>query len=220
MTADESRSSDADSDLLRRFQAGENAAWGELLMRHQERLRRMIRLRMDPRVAARVDTADVMQESFLQATLRRDEFFRKSQLPFFVWLRLLTVQKLAEMHRHHLGVQSRDAARDVSLFARPSWNDSVELAELVSANLTSPSEHASRQELVLLLQSLLAGLDPNDQEIIALRNFEQLSNAEAAHVLGIGESACSSRYVRALSRLTKSLQGKMDSEHRTAEENE
>ena len=110
----------AEGDLLRRASEGDQVAWGQLLLMHEGRLTRTVRLRMDPRLNGRVDAADVVQESFAQATKRRPEYFELDSMPFFIWLRLITVQKLAEVHRHHLGVKARDAARDVSMFAPAS----------------------------------------------------------------------------------------------------
>jgi RNA polymerase sigma-70 factor (ECF subfamily) len=51
------------------------------------------------------------------------------------------------------------------------------------------------------LQEALNRMDPLDREVLALRHFEHLNNAEAARLLGIQESAASKRYIRALRRL-------------------
>jgi RNA polymerase sigma-70 factor (ECF subfamily) len=67
--------------------------------------------------------------------------------------------------------------------------------------LTTPSQAAVRAETRLQLEAALNSLDDTDREVLALRHFEQLSNGEAARVLGIGESAASNRYVRAVKRL-------------------
>jgi RNA polymerase sigma-70 factor (ECF subfamily) len=49
-------------------------------------------------------------------------------------------------------------------------------------------------------------MDPLDREILALRHFEQLSNAEAAQVLEVKESATSKRYVRAVKKLKEIIE--------------
>jgi RNA polymerase sigma-70 factor (ECF subfamily) len=192
---------DQPASLLRRCRQGDEAAWGELLLQHQERLMRMIQLRIDPRLRGRIDPADVVQESFLQASKRREEYFDQSDLPFFVWLRLLTVQKLAELHRHHLGVKARDAGRDVSLFSPAAPATSAVLAAQLLGQTTTPSQDVAREEIEQRVRDVLESMDEIDREVIALRNFEQLSNLEAASVLGIGASAASSRYIRALKKL-------------------
>src|SRR6516164_2083884 len=102
------------SDVVRSSQpepppppAGE---WGGELARHRDRLRRMVELRLDRRLRTRVDASDVLQEAFLEASRRRDEYLAQpSPMPFYLWLRFLTVQTLQMLHRRHLGVQGRDA---------------------------------------------------------------------------------------------------------------
>ena len=78
---------------------------------HRERLRRMVQLRLDRRVQGRIDPSDVIQEAFLDASRGLGEFAADPRMPPFVWLRLLTAQRLVTLHRVHLGVKGRDAAR-------------------------------------------------------------------------------------------------------------
>jgi RNA polymerase sigma-70 factor (ECF subfamily) len=188
--------------LLRQAAQGDTAAWGALLESHRKRLRRMVALRLDRRLQARIDASDVIQEAFLEASARLPEYARQPALPFFLWLRFLTGQKMAELHRHHLGAQMRDAGREISLYrgALP-LTSSAELAAQLLGHDTRPSEAAVRAERKVRLQEALNGMDPLDREVLALRHFEQLNNAETAQVLGLGESAASKRYIRALRKL-------------------
>src|SRR5262249_36620405 len=102
--------------LLRRVSQGDRQEWGALLERHRQRLRRMIALRLDQRLQGRIDASDVIQETYLEASIRLEDYLRQPTMPFFLWLRFLTGQKLVELHRHHLGAQMRDAGREVSLY--------------------------------------------------------------------------------------------------------
>src|SRR5262245_42677558 len=101
---------------LRRAAAGDQEAWGELLTRYRERLRCMIALRLDRRLQGRIDPSDVIQEAYLQASLQLADYLKNPTIPFFLWLRLVTGQRLVALHRHHLGTQARDAGREVSLY--------------------------------------------------------------------------------------------------------
>src|SRR5262249_55642759 len=188
--------------LLKRVAEGDSEGWGKLLARHRERLRRMVALRLDPRLQGRVDASDVIQEAYLEAWSRLPEYLRESAMPFYLWLRFLTCQKVLALHRHHLGREMRDAAREVSLYkgALPEASSAALAAHLMGHD-TRPSEAALRVELKLRLQEALNQMDPIDREVIALRHFEQLRRAETAELLGIRESAVSKRYVRALERL-------------------
>src|SRR5580693_238533 len=103
-------------DLLRRAKAGDEKALAALFTRYRERLKRMVRLRLDRRLSGRVDASDVIQEAYVEVHKRFGEWVEKQELPFFLWLRLVTGQKLTDCHRHHLGAQMRDADQEVSLY--------------------------------------------------------------------------------------------------------
>jgi RNA polymerase sigma-70 factor, ECF subfamily len=195
-------------DLLRRASEGDEAALAELFRRYRKRLRQMVRLRLDRRLQGRVDPSDVLQDAYLDLTQQFPSYLeRREAMPFFLWLRLLTGQRLMRVHRQHLGTAMRDAGREVSLHrgAMPQAS-SESLAARLLGRLTSASEAAVRAERQLKLQQALNGMDPIDREIIALRHFEELSNSEAALVLGLSKAAASNRYVRAMTRLQAVLE--------------
>jgi RNA polymerase sigma-70 factor, ECF subfamily len=192
--------------LLRLAADGDQESWGALLLRHGERLRRLVAFRLDPRLQGRVDPADVVQEVYLEALAHLGEHLREPAMPFFLWLRGITGNKLLELHRRHLGTQMRDAAREVSLNrGGPQDTTSAALAARLLGHATGPSEAAARAEARARLQQALDRMDALDREVLALRHFEQLSNAEAARVLGIQERAAGKRYLRALKRLKEIL---------------
>jgi RNA polymerase sigma-70 factor (ECF subfamily) len=188
--------------LIDRAVQGDQTAWGELLARYRDRLRRMVALRLDRRLQGRVDASDVIQEATFEASRRLAEYSQNPTMPFFLWLRFLTGQRLLEQHRRHLGAQGRDAGREISLYrgAMPETTTAALAAQLLGRH-TSPSQAAVRAERKIRLQEALNSLDAVDREMLALRHFEQLSNGEAAQVLGLDKSAASKRYARALIRL-------------------
>jgi RNA polymerase sigma-70 factor, ECF subfamily len=192
--------------LLRRVAQGDQQEWGALLQRHRERLRRMVDLRLDRRLHGRIDASDVIQEAYLEASARLPEYLRQPSMPFFLWLRYLTGQKLLELHRHHLGTQMRDAGREVSLYrgSLPEASSAALTAQLLGHD-TRPSEAAVRAERKIRLQEALNSMDALDREVLALRHFEHLNNAETAQALGLQESAASKRYIRALKKLKEIL---------------
>jgi len=189
-------------DLLRRARAGDDPALAALFTRYGERLRRMIHLRLDRRLTGRVDASDVLQDVYLEVRHRMATGGAGPNLPFFLWLRLVTGQKLIDLHRRHLGTQMRDAGMEISLHrgAMPAAS-SASLAAQLLGTMTSASQAAVRAEHRLIVQEALNGLDPMDREILVLRHFEHLSNDEAALALGLKRSTTSQRYVRALMRL-------------------
>jgi RNA polymerase sigma-70 factor (ECF subfamily) len=193
--------------LLQLVAQGDRQQWGALLELHRKRLRRMVALRLDGRLQGRVDASDVIQEAYLEASLRLPEYLGQPSMPFFLWLRrYLTFQKMMELHRHHLGTQMRDAGREVALHrgSLPGVSSAALAAQLLGRD-TGPSEAAIRAERKIRLQEALNSMDPLDREVLALRHFEQLNNAETAQVLGLQESAASKRYIRALTKLEEIL---------------
>jgi RNA polymerase sigma-70 factor (ECF subfamily) len=198
--------SDDESARLEAAAKGDDAAWGAVLAGHRERLRRMVALRMDRRLQGRVDPSDVIQEAYLEAARRLPDYLREPDpMPLYLWLRFLGGQALQILHRRHLGSKARDAGREIALVGRPPEASSAALAAQLLGHDTRASEAAIRAERKLRLEDALNRMDPIDREVLALRHFEQLSNGECARVLGLGESAATKRYIRALRRLKEVL---------------
>ncbi len=188
--------------LFERLRAGDRRALAELFQQHRDRLRRMVELRMDTRLHGRIDASDVLQDGFLDLAHRVDSYLSDPSLPVFLWLRRIVCDRLAMVHRHHLGTQMRDVSQEVSLYRDPMpQTSSAALVSMLLGRLTTPSNAAIRAEQILKVQEAVNSLDPLDREIVALRHFEQLSRAETAEVLGISEEAGAKRYIRALKKL-------------------
>lgn len=193
-------------DLTARLAAGDETALAELFQRHRERLWRIVHFRMHPMLARRMSPEDILQEGYLAAAKRLPHFGSGEFSSAFLWLRLVVNQTLVDMHRRHLGTQARDARCEVAADGlRYPQATSASLTIQIAASATSPSQAASRHDLLEKVARTVNGLSPMDQEILALRHFEELTNGEAADVLGIAPKAASIRYVRALRRLKTAL---------------
>jgi len=192
--------------LLEQARLGDRKALNEVFARHKARLRRMVELRLDRRIQARIDASDVIQDAYVEAFTRLDEYLRDRSYPLFLWLRLLVGERLLKLHRHHLGTQMRDAGLEVSIYrgALPAATSAALAAQLLG-EYTSPTQAALRAERLLRIQEALNTLDPIDREILSLRHFEQMTLAETALSLQIGESAAAKRHIRALKRLKSIL---------------
>ena len=187
--------------------AHDQSAWRAMVARYHQRLHRMVRLRLDRRAAGRVSASDVLQETYIAAAARMAEFAGEQEASLYLWLRRIATHKLNDAHRRHLRAGKRAAGRDLSLEAPQDGLNTtcVALADALAAEQTTPLEAAARAELKQHLHRALEALDPLDREVLALRHFEQLSNVEAARVLGVTTAAASKRYVRALARLGESM---------------
>ena len=160
----------------------------------------MVELRLDERLRGRIDPSDVIQEVYLEATARRTDYAREADpMPPFLWLRFLTLQRLQISHRRHLGTQSRDAGREMSI--SPQASSAAIAARLLGRDTRASARPAIRAERKLRLQEALDAMDAKDREVLVLRHFEELANGECARVMELSESAATKRYIRALKRL-------------------
>lgn len=166
----------------------------------------MIAVRLDQRLRNRIDPSDVIQEAYLEASTRLTSYLQSPAMPFFLWLRFLTGQKLITLHRHHLGVRMRAVDQEVTF--RPGAFPEASSAAMAAHFLdhgTRPSEAAIRAERKEQVRKALEEMAPLDREVLAMRHFEQLSRAEIATVLGVSEAAAGKRYLRALEKLKLAL---------------
>jgi RNA polymerase sigma-70 factor (ECF subfamily) len=188
--------------LLERARTGDKGALNELFVRHRARLLLMVELRLDRRLQSRIDASDVIQDAYVDAIRRLEEYLRQPDYPLFLWLRLIVGERLMKLHRHHLGTQMRDAGLEISIYqgALPTASSAALAAQLLGKH-TSPTQAAVRAERMIRLQEALNSLDPIDREVLSLRHFEEMSLAETARSLEIEESAAAKRYIRALKRL-------------------
>lgn len=196
-----SDSADDTSTLLSRLANRDEAALEVLFSRMRERLRRVVRFRLDPRLAGRIDEDDVLQEAWLAAVQRIDTFRTSDETEVFVWLRRIVGQTLVDLHRRHLGAKMRTAGDELRLGDRLPSASSATLSAMLVASLTSPSGAAIRAEANAKLVEAIDEMDPVDREIVTLRHFEEASNDEVAAILGLTRSTASYRYIRALGKL-------------------
>jgi RNA polymerase sigma-70 factor (ECF subfamily) len=202
MRTDENKTRDDPDDPIASLRGGDPRALAALFNQYRDRLRRMVELRLDPRLRARLDASDVVQEAFIDVARDLDTYLADPKLSPLLWLRLHVGRRLTTLHRQHLGTRMRDAGLEVSLYqgALPEAS-SAALASMILGRHTSPTQAAQRAERMVRVQEALNSLDPTDREILALRHFEELGRAEAALVLGISQDAGAKRYFRALKRL-------------------
>jgi len=198
------KSPDTD-ELLRRTSHGSAAARDQLLMRHRNRLRKLIAYHMDRRLAARVDPSDVVQDVLIEAARKLPEFMEERPLPFYPWLRQIACDRLIELHRQHVQAQKRSVRREEpGALALPD-ESLAELASRLVTSATSPSQRLLRKEIQERIRAALKRLPGRDREVLEIRHLEQLSVAETAAVLGISQAAVKTRHLRALQRLQELL---------------
>ncbi len=193
-------------DLLDAARQGDQDAVNRLMERHRNSLRRLVQMRLDPKIQRRVDVSDVVQDTLLDANRRLEEYLRNPAMPFHLWLRNIARDRIIDSHRRHRASAKRSVDREQRL-AIPKADDrsTMELAAQLCDPERTPAAEATMRELARRFEAALETLEDNDREVVIMRHFEQLSNQEVAQALGLSQPAASMRYLRALRRLRELL---------------
>src|SRR5215831_14183148 len=143
------------NDGIASLRGGDRQALAMLFEQHRQRLRRMVELRLDPRLRARLDASDVVQDAFLDVARDLDAYLADPKLPPLLWLRLHVGRRLMTSHRRQPCAKMRDAALPEA--------SSAALASMLLGRHTSPAQVAQRAERMLRVQEELNSLDPIDR---------------------------------------------------------
>ena len=164
--------------LRARLDDGDRSAFSPLIALHRNYLKKVIDSRMEEDLRRRVDPSDVVQEAQLAASKRLDYYLEKRPASFRIWLRSTALERLIDLRRRHLA-EKRSVRRDRHL----SDASSMALARHLLDG--RPSQQVRRKELAEQVREAILELAEFDREILMLRQIEELTNAEAAEVLGI-----------------------------------
>ena len=171
------------------------------------RLESLAAKHLNPVLSRRLSPEDVVQETFAAALVREDFFKQEPEVPLYFKLRTILFQTMVDLERRHLAAQKRDAYKDVDVPGRdPDDTSASDLDwDMFAGTVTAPNSFLARKDRHALLRQAIGELSENDRQIIILRHFDDMDNAECAQTLGIEPKAASIRYVRALERLQKKL---------------
>jgi RNA polymerase sigma-70 factor (ECF subfamily) len=193
---------DDTQELLAGAREGKPDAVDRLLDRHREAVRRMVAMRMDPRLERRVDASDIVQDVMIEANRRLREYLDTNPMPFHLWLRQMAKDRLIDAHRRHRVAARRSLDRERPLSVpRLDGETSQDLAAQLCDGQMTPAAAATWRELQARFADACEQLDSQDEEIVLMRHFEQLTNTEAATALGLSPQAASMRYLRAMRRM-------------------
>ena len=198
MFPQEPLSIDEEREVLKK---GGEAALADALLFYHPKLERIVHFRLDPALRSRIDTSDVLQESYLQIARRAQEFIDGVPVSLFVWIRQRVIQTLIDMQRNHFS-DKRNANRERDIPSMDYGQTScLSIARFLLDDRTSPSMAAARSEEFEQLQSALQSMNETDREVLAMRHFEQLNNLQVAESLNLSPTAASNRYIRAVAKL-------------------
>jgi RNA polymerase sigma-70 factor, ECF subfamily len=191
--------------LVEQARRGDAEARQQLLKRHRERLKRMVAVRMDRRLAARVDPSDVVQETMADAARKLSQYLRERPLPFYPWLRRLAWERLIRLHRQHVRSRRRSVVREEPDALLLSDESVLQLAHRFASSCSSPSQRLIRAEVQARVQEALVALPKRDREVLVMRYLEQIPFKDIAATLDMTEGAVKVRHLRALERLRRLL---------------
>ena len=198
---------DQTQELLAHARDGDSEAVNQLMERHRESLRQIVRLRLDQKIQRRVDVSDVVQDVLIEANRRLPDYLANPLMSFRLWLRQIARDRIIDAHRRHRASARRSVDREQNLAVpRGADQSSLELAALLGDQEMTPSEKIIQDEMLRRVEQAIGHLDQHDAEIIVMRHYEQFSNQEIAQALGLTEPAASMRYLRAIRRLKAQLQ--------------
>jgi RNA polymerase sigma-70 factor (ECF subfamily) len=188
-------------ELLQRAGAGDSAAFEQLFARHQNDLHDFIARRLDPKLRARLDPSDVVQETELEVFRRLADYLARRPMPFRLWLHKTAYERLLALHRRHVAAARRTVRREELLPDRSS----MLLAKHLLAPGSTPSRQCDRADRARRVREVIARLPEVDREVLVMHDLDSLSYQEVACLLDIEPAAARKRHGRALARLHQLL---------------
>lgn len=206
MEKDETNLPDSHEELQERVLAGDEQALAQLFETLRDSMLRVVQTRLHPSLIGRVDPADVLQDAYIDLKTKLPAFAaRESPMSPFVWIRLVVKERVLVTHRKHLFVAARDARREANLVQQSNESTSNVLHHCLVSRMSTIGGRLIREEMSTALLKAIDSLNDADREIITMRIFEELTNAETAEILELSENGASSRFVRAMTRLKRAV---------------
>ncbi len=201
---------DKTQELLADARKGDDSAVNQLLDRHRDSVKQLVRMRLDHKIQRRVDVSDVVQDVFVEANRRLQTYLANPVMPFHLWLRQIARDRIIDAHRRHRVSARRSVDREQAMVALRGYDQSsVQLMAMLGDQRLTPAAQAVQAEMARKVEQAITQLDDRDSEIVVMRHYEHLSNQEIAHLLDLSEPAASMRYLRAVRRLKAALQDEL-----------
>jgi RNA polymerase sigma-70 factor (ECF subfamily) len=202
-------------ELMAKARAGEAEALGELCALYRNYLRMVVRSGLGPRLRERVELSDVVQEALVEVVRQFPQFTGQNEAALVGWLRRLVGQKLADLGRYHSRAKRSGSGSDVPLDAPyeaavggdQAGEGGGRLLDMLALSQTSPSEAASRRELIVLLADALADLPEAEAEVLWLYHAESLSFEAIGERLKLSRKTVRGIWARGLKSLKRTLEG-------------
>jgi RNA polymerase sigma-70 factor (ECF subfamily) len=197
-------------ELLAQAKVGNESAINQLMDRHRQSLRQLVRMRLDQKIQRRLDVSDVVQDVLVEANRRLQTYLVNPAMPFHLWLRQIAKDRIIDAHRRHRASARRSVDREQAVVAPRGFDQSsMQLMGMLGDQRLTPAATALQMEMARKVEQAITKLDESDCEIIVMRHYEHLTNQEIAKALELSEPAASMRYLRAVRRLKAVLQDEL-----------
>src|SRR5262249_45392433 len=196
---------ESDSDeLLARARINPHEGLGALLEKHRSYLSLLARVQIGRRLQGKTDSADLVQETILEAHRHFPVFRGRTSAQFVQWLRQILAARLAKLVRRYLGNRRRDVRLEEEL-QRDLERSSDAFGTALVAGYSTPSQQAVRREHAVLLARALDRLPKDYREVLILRHLEECAFAEVAQRMGRTVESVKKLWARALPHLREEL---------------
>jgi len=178
-----------DSELVKRFQEGDNKAFDELQRRYQDKIFRLIR-----RYAKDVEEAhELCQEVFLRAFEKLSAF--KGNSRFYTWLYRVAVNLCVDFYRKRSRIFVVGSTEDCSTWPQIERRDEK----------LDPLSVIERKELYGKVREAIGRLPPKQRHVLRLRYYGELKISEIAPRVGSSEGTVKAQLFHAKRKLAKML---------------
>ena len=180
---------------------GNESALNQLCSVYGERVRRIIRFRLDQKLRSKLDSVDVVQDALILALGGLKDFTYRSEGDFLRWLSRIAENKLHDIFKK-FHADKRDIRKEISFKQEGSNTDDWFYDAAGPVSITTPSVIMRKKEALDRLEKALDTLKPEYKEVIVLKKIEGLSHAEIADRLGKSTNAVPMLLFRAMAALT------------------
>ena len=187
------------ASLLDKARLGDEKALGDLLQNHRDYLLKIANQELDADLKPKVGSSDVVQESLLTAHQKFIQFVGHSQPELLAWLRQILLNDVHHARRSYKGTKKRQLDRERSL----QFKSSLDLG-LADENNT-PATNALVTEKLAQLESAIAEMQEDYQQVLRLHSFEQQSFEEVGEAMGRSADASRKLWTRAVMKLQEIL---------------
>lgn len=193
-------------ELVLRAQQGDTDALNRLFERYYDRVRRIVRLRLGSRLRERVESGDILQDTFIAAVRSLDSFEMREEASLIQWLSRLAERQIIAAADYH-GAKKRDSRKEAPIAgADESGATATVRFEFTDGKSAQPLDLLANSEERARVEARLAELPEDYRELILLRNYAGASWEAIAEETGRPSAAAARMmHARALIELGKLL---------------